>query len=31
MKERDIDREEMTAQTILFQKNIEQVKNIPFI
>lgn len=25
MKERDIDREEMAAQTILFQKNIEQV------
>lgn len=26
MKERETDREEMAAQTILFQKNIEQVK-----
>jgi hypothetical protein len=28
MKERETDREEMAAQTILFQKNIEQVKFI---
>jgi hypothetical protein len=25
MKERDFDREEMAAQTVLFQKNINQV------
>lgn len=26
MKERDIDREEMAAQTVLYQKNLNQVK-----
>ena len=31
MKERDIDREEMAAQTILFQKNIEQVIYLPIM
>lgn len=31
IKERETDREEMAAQTILFQKNIEQVKFVKFL